>query len=213
MVWVYVLVGLVVVGGATVLALGAKQKRDVAEAERRRGRAIGTWTIYYDVPGTRIGLVADFGEDELLRYLIFRAHDLFDYNQGLEGERRALAEALRAAAKGTPIEPWELLFPPSPEDRYHADAAPHATLFKFFEGTLYEGAITQPRFLGGDWIAKQKGLVGECVAIAAHLSRIPARARQVERAIEHLVTRELSEGTAPRGPRFWERANDALHEA
>lgn len=105
---------------------------------------------------------------------------------------------------------WKLLCPAPEAELFHSDKAPRATLFERFDGTLDEGAIDQPRFIGGDAIAKQKGLVGECVAIAAHLARQPAAAAQVARAVDQLVDRELAEGTARPGPAFWSRPMEAL---
>ncbi|UJR80242.1 hypothetical protein [Sandaracinus amylolyticus] len=207
---VVVIVALV---GGLLVAADASAKRAAREAELAKGNALGTWTVFYDVPGRRIGLSGTFGERDLLRYLLLRAHDLFEYNQGLENERRALADALRAASRGNPGEPWTLLFPVPESECFHAHERPDAKLFKYFDGTLFEHAITQPRFLGGDSIAKQKGLVGECVAIAAHLSGDPARSAQVARAIDRLVQRELAEGTSSPGAKFWDRPNDALRQA
>jgi hypothetical protein len=209
-VWWKILLGIVGALGLLVVVLIALAKKNARDTELARGAAIGTWTVYYDVKTLRIGLVATFGEAELLRYLLFRAHDLFDYNQGLEGERRQLAEALRAAASGRPGEPWKLLFPAPKADCYHGHDSPNGTLFKFFEGTLFEHAVSQPRFLGGDAIAKQQGLVGECIAIAAHLAANPATSQRVARAIDVLVQRELAEGVARPGPKFWAIPNDAL---
>lgn len=213
MTWLYACGGIV---GVIVLAAGAlvlKSKADAKAEVKVRGGTVGTWTVYYDVPGTRVGLVASFGEAELLRYLVFRLHDLFDYNQGLDVEIRRVADEVRAAAHGRANAPWSLVFPPAKGECYHAHESPDGQLFKFFDGTLFEGRITRPRFLGGDAIAKQKGLVGECIAIASHLARNPATAPKVARAIDQLVDRQLAEGRAGTGPRFWTRPNDALRGA
>ena len=180
-----IVLGVIVAIALLVAVIVLKSKLDGAKALKEKGRALGEWTVYYDVPGRRIGLRASFGEDQLLRFLIFRLHDLFSYNAGLRAEQSALAEAVRAAARGEAS--WTLLFPPAAEDCFHA---------------------TQPRFLGGDAIAKHKGLVGECVAIAGYLA-----ARQpdpVVVAVDALVSRQLAEGDPPAGPRFWRRAVAAL---
>ena len=208
--WLYLCGGSVAAVALLALGLWLKAKRDVREEARIRGQAVGTWTVYYDVAGARIGLAASFGADQLLRYLVFRAHDLFDYNQGMDAERRRLGEALRAAAHGEGTESWQLLFR-SDAQGFDSNESPQLT--RFFEGTLFDGGITRPRFLGGDAAAKQRGLMGEVVAIAAHLSRDPKMAPATVRAIDHLVGRELAEGTAPTGPRFWALPNDALNLA
>jgi hypothetical protein len=212
-VWWKIVLGIVVVIALLIVISSARAKKAARDAEIARGAALGTWTVYYDVKALRIGLVATFGEGELLRYLVFRAHDLFDYNQGLEAERQRLASSLRAAATGTPDTPWKLLFPPPKSECFHAHESPEGTLFKFFDGTLYEGAVDQPRFIGGDSIAKAEGLVGECVAIAAHLRANPATAQKVATAMELLVSRELAEGVAGRGAKFWAIPRDALRAA
>jgi hypothetical protein len=211
----------IIVGVIVVLVVGlvvlvrvseASAKKRALEAEAARGRELGTWTVYYDVKGLRIGLVATFPEAELLRFLLFRVHDLFDYNRGLEGERRALADALRAATRGEG-ERWQLAFPPAPGECYHAYDSPNGTLLKFFDGSLFEHAVSQPRFLGGDAIAKAKGLVGECVAIIAHLRRDPATGAKVSKAVDMLVERELSGAASGSGAAFWTAPNDALRAA
>jgi hypothetical protein len=210
MIWVYVCGGIVAAIALAAVALVLKSKADVAAEAKVRGASLGDWTVYYDVPGARVGLVASFGDTELLRFLVFRLHDLFDYHQGMEGEIRRIADAVRAAAHGRATESWSFVFPPAKGDCYHAYEAPDGKLFKFFDGTLFEGGISRPRFIGGDAIAKQKGLVGECVAIATHLARLPETAPKVARAIDSLVDRQLAEGRAGTGPRFWSRPNDAL---
>ncbi len=213
--WWLIVLGVVVLAIVVlVLVSRAKAKQREREDALAKGSAVGTWTVYYDVKAHRIGLIATFGEQELLRYLLFRAHDLFDYNQGLESERQALAASLRAAASGRPDKDWKLLFPPPKGECFHAYDSPNGKLFKFFDGTLYEGAIDQPRFLGGDSIAKQQGLVGEVVAIAAHLAASPATAQRVATAIEHLVSRELTAGIVRGGgAKFWALPNEALRAA
>jgi hypothetical protein len=213
MTWLYVVGGVVLVIALAAVALTLKSRADAAAAEKLRGATVGTWTVYYDVPGKRIGLVASFGEAELLRYLVFRLHDLFDYNQGLDGEIRRIAEAVRAAAHGLATESWALVFPPAKGECFHASESPNGKLFKFFDGTLFEGEVTCPRFIGGDSIAKQAGLVGECIAVASQLARHSATAPKVARAIDVLVDRQLAEGRAGTGPRFWSRPNDALRSA
>lgn len=213
MIWLYVCGGIVVVIALAAVALTLKSKADAAAEVKVRGASVGTWTVYYDVVSLRIGLVASFGDTELLRYLVFRLHDLFDYHQGMEGEIRRIADAVRAAAHGRATESWGFVFPPAKGECYHAYESPDVKLFKFFEGTLFEGGISRPRFIGGDAIAKQKGLVGECIAIASHLAQNPATAPKVARAIDSLVDRQLAEGRAGTGPRFWTRPNDALRGA
>lgn len=204
-------VGLVALFGVLLLVVDLKGKADGRAALAARGNSLGTWTVFYDVKAFRIGLNATFSEADLVRYLFFRAHDLFDYLQGLERERQALAEQLRAAASGQPTQEWALLFPVAAGETFHAYDSPKATLFKFFEGTLYERAVDQPRFLGGDSIAKQQGLVGECIAIATHLSRDPRLAPQVARALDLLIDQELTGGRPGVGAKFWSRPAEALH--
>ncbi|MEM9069159.1 MAG: hypothetical protein AAGE52_11665 [Myxococcota bacterium] len=201
-----ILLGVVlgIVGLITFFVL--KGKRDRQIAQREKGEIVGQWKVYYDVKEKRIGLVASFGEEHLLRYLIFRLHDLFSYKAGLRGQQEQLAQAMRAAIAGQAN--WTLLFPPPKEDCFHAHDAPNGTLFKFFDGTLYEGAVTQPRFLGGDAIAKQEGLVGECIALAGYL--LERQPEAVKRSVETLVARQLAEGDA-RGAFFWRRAVASLN--
>lgn len=208
-----IVLGVVLVIGLLVVVSSARAKKSARDAEIARGRELGAWTVYYDVKALRIGLIATFSEDELLRYLLFRAHDLFDYNQGRERDRESLAASLRTASSGKPHQPWRLLFPAPKGECYHASDSPNGTLFKFFDGTLDEGAVSQPRFVGGDSIAKAEGLVGECVAIAAHLSANPVTAKKVATAIEWLVSRELAGGVAGRGAQFWAIPKDALRAA
>lgn len=45
------------------------------------------------------------------------------------------------------------------------------------------------------------------------LARLPEMAPKVARAIDSLVERQLAEGRAGTGPRFWSRPNDALRGA
>jgi hypothetical protein len=205
-----IIIGIAAVLVVLVVFFVLKSKRDRAIAEKEKGQALGEWTVYYDVAGQRIGLRASFGEEHLLRYLIFRLHDLFSYNAGLRDEQQRLADALTAAARGQGVH-WSFQFPPDEAECFHAYNSPQGTLYKFFEGTLFEGAITQPRFIGGDAVEKQKGLVGECIAIAGHLAqRSPAA---VSAAVDALVTAQMSEGDAATGPRFWRRATLALRSA
>ncbi len=206
-----IVVALVALFGVLLLIIDQKGKADGRAALAARGSALGTWTVFYDVKACRIGLNATFSQPELVRFLFFRAHDLFDYLQGMEGERRALAEQLKAAASGQPTKEWALLFPVAAAECFHAYDSPKATLFKFFEGTLHERAVDQPRFLGGDSIAKQQGLVGECVAIAAHLSRDPRLAPQLVRALDVMIDQELTGGRPGTGAKFWARPVEALH--
>lgn len=179
-------------------------------AEKEKGQEVGAWTVYYDVESHRIGLKATFGEEHLLRYLIFRLHDLFGYNVGMRGAQESLAAAVQAAAQGESVD-WALEFPPAKSDCYHSEDAPDGKLYKFFDGTLFEGAITQPRFLGGDSAAKQKGLVGECIAIAGYLAKRQPEA--VRAAVDTLVSRQLSQGDVSAGPKFWRPATAALESA
>lgn len=204
------LVGLVALGALALFLFDLSEKKNAREALAARGRELGTWTVYYDVKQRRIGLVATFGESELLRYLVFRLHDLFDYNQGLEAERRRIGDLLIATARGTGGEQWQFLFNPPKGECYHAYDAPNGTLFKFFDGSLFEHAVSQPRFIGGDSIAKQQGLVGECVAIIHHLTRDPAQADRIGSAVARLVEKELATGTPGRGAKFWDLPNEAL---
>lgn len=201
-----------IVGGLALLIviLVIKNKRAWNIAEREKGQSVGEWTIYYDVPGQRIGLKASFGDEHLLRFLIFRLHDLFSYLASLRGEQQRLAELVRAAARGQGAD-WSLRFPPAEGECFHSQNSPDGTLYKFFNGSLFEGAVTQPRFLGGDAIAKQKGLVGECVAIARYLAERQPQA--VSAAVEALVAAQMTEGDARSGPQFWRRAVAALNAA
>lgn len=203
-------IALAIVGALVLLivVLVIKNKRAWTIAEREKGQPVGEWTVYYDVSGRRIGLQATFGDEHLLRFLIFRLHDLFSYLAGLQAEQRALAEAVRAAARGQGAA-WSLCFPPAEGECFHAHDSPEGTLYKFFDGTLFEGAVTQPRFLGGDAIAKQKGLVGECVALAGYLAERQPEA--VSAAVEALISAQTSEGDARSGPQFWRRAVAALN--
>jgi hypothetical protein len=206
-----VVVGLVVIAGVAFFAFDASMKRRAAEALAARGAVLGDWTVYYDTKANRIGLIATFGEEHLVRYLLFRLHDLFDYNQGLEPERRRLADLFTAAARGLPSEDWTFLFNPPKTETYHAYDSPQATLFKFFDGKLYENAIDQPRFIGGDAIAKQKGLVGEIIALTHHLGATE-RGAVTKDAIARMVEKELREGRAPEGARFWNLPTQTLRE-
>ena len=104
-------VGLVALVALAVFAFTLIEQKRARQTLAARGAQLGTWTVYYDVKARRVGLVATFGERELLRYLVFRLHDLLDYNQGLEAERRRIADAVLAAALGTG-EAWQFLFPP-----------------------------------------------------------------------------------------------------
>lgn len=202
---------LVVLAGGGFALMMAMDKKRGQEALAARCNALGQWTVYYDVKQKRIGVSGTFPEAALLRYMLFRIHDLFDYNQGLEGERRRIGEALITAARGGG-EAWQLVYPTAKGDTYHANESPNATLFKFFDGTLYENAIDQPRFLGGDSIAKAKGLEGECVALIQHFAKDPARGGVISQAVVRLVEKELREGKAPDGARFWNLPNETYKE-
>lgn len=190
----------------------ARGKKRTREALAARGNALGQWTVYYDVKRNRIGLNGTIQEKDLLRYLLFRVHDLFDYNQGMEGERRRIAEALTAAARGLEGESWELLFPAPESECYHSVNSPQGTLFKFFDGTLYEHAIDTPRFIGGDSIAKQKGLLGECIALIQHLGKDPARGVNLREGVVRMVEKELRDGRPGQGAMFWNLPNQTLRE-
>ena len=198
-------IALGIVGGiaALIVFFVMKNKKALQIAEQEKGQALGDWTVYYDVEAQRIGLKASFGEEQLLRFLIFRLHDLFFYNTGMRGEQEALAAAVSAAAKGEGA-PWSLAFPPAEGECFHSESAPDGKLFKYFDGTLFEGAVTQPRFLGGDSIAKAKGLVGECIAIAGYLAKKEPQA--VRSAVEALVSRQMAQGDVQPGPKFWRPA-------
>jgi len=121
------------------------------------------------VKANRIGLVGTFPEEALLRYLLFRVHDLFDYNQGSEGERLKIGEA--ADQRGTRARGREVGVPlPGAEERgFHAYDSPNGTLFKYSTGSC-----TRTRSIRrGSWRAilrQQKGLLGECIALI-HTSR------------------------------------------
>ena len=84
-----VILGIVGVIAFLIVFFVVNGKRDRQIAEREKGQALGSWTVYYDVPQQRIGLKASFGEEHLLRYFIFRLHDLFGYHTGLRGEQQA----------------------------------------------------------------------------------------------------------------------------
>ena len=204
-------VGLVALVALAVFAFTLVEQKRARETLAARGAQLGTWAVYYDVKTLRIGLIATFGERELLRYLVFRLHDLFDYNQGLEAERRRVAQAVLAATQGRG-EAWQFLFPPPKGECFHGTESPTGTLFKFFAGSLFEHAVDQPRFLGGDSIAKQEGLVGECIALTQHLVSDASRGPRVAAALTKLVEQELSAGAAPRGARFWNLPNETLRE-
>jgi len=201
-------VALVLLAVVGFFVMEAMNKKRAQEALAARGNELGSWTVYYDVKKNRIGLTATFPERELIRYLFFRIHDLFDYNQGLESERRRIAEALLAAARGNATENWEFLFPAPMSECFHSSQSPNGTLFKFFEGKLWEHAIDQPRFIGGDSIAKQKGLLGECIAIIQHLGK----AGKIGEATVRLIESELNGGPQGQGARFWNLPNQAFRE-
>jgi hypothetical protein len=202
---------LVVLAVGGFFAFEAMNKKKHAEALAARGDALGEWTVYYDVKGNRIGLGGTFPEAALLKYMLFRIHDLIDYNRGLAAEQRRLGEVLIGAARGSG-EPWQLVYPVAKGDTYHANESPNATLFKYFDGTLYEHAIDQPRFLGGDSIAKAKGMEGECVALIQHFAKDPSRGGIISQAVVRLVEKELREGNAPDGARFWNLPNETYKE-
>jgi hypothetical protein len=194
---------LVVLAGGGLGLMMALDKKRRTEALAARGNALGEWTVYYDVKQRRIGLGGTFPEGALLKYLLFRMHDYFDYLQGMEGERRRVADTLISAARGMEGEQWSLVYPVQKGDTYHANESPNATLFKFFSGTIYENAIDAPRFLGGDSIAKQKGLLGELVALIQHFAKDPNRGGIISQAVVRMVEKELRDGKAPEGARFW----------
>ena len=192
-------------------AFEAFERKRAKEALAAQGKELGTWTVYYDVKSKRIGLTG-IPEAALLRYLLFRLHDLFDYNQGLEAERRRIAEVVTSAARGLEGETWTLLFPAPKSECYHAYDSPNGTLFKFFEGKLYENAIDMPRFIGGDSIAKQAGLLGECIALVQHFKRDPARGVNITAAVARMVEKELRDGPPGKGAAFWNLPNETLRE-
>ena len=204
--------GLVVLAVVAFFVFEAMGKKRAQEALAARGNQLGNWTVYYDVKQNRIGLTGTFPEQELFRYLLFRVHDLFDYNQGLAAERQRIAEAITSAARGLDGESWTLVFPAPKSECYHASESPNGTLFKYFEGVLYEHAIDQPRFIGGDSIAKQKGLLGECLAIVQHLKRDPARGVNICSAVARMVEKELRDGPPGQGARFWNLPNETFRE-
>jgi hypothetical protein len=207
MLWLLgILGGVVALVGLLVGGVVLREKLTVAAM----GREIGTWEVSYDVKERRIGLKASFSDAELLPFLLFRLHDLFDYHRGLEADRRRLAQLVTSAARGAPDEAWALVFQPADSECYHFHNSPNATLFRFFQGSLFEHAVSQPRFLGGDAIAKQQGLVGECVALTTHLINDPVRGPSVAAAVTKLVEQELAVPHAPSGPRFWAMPNHAL---
>lgn len=203
--------GLVALAVGGFFVMEAMNKKRAQEALAARGNALGEWTVYYDVKSKRIGLSGTFPEAALLKYLLFRMHDLFDYNQGLEGERRRLGEAFITAARGGG-EAWQLVYPTAKGDTFHSTDSPNATLFKYFDGTLYEHAIDQPRFIGGDSIAKAQGLEGECLALIQHFAKDPQRGGIISQAVVRMVEKELREGKAPDGARFWNLPNETHKE-
>ncbi len=202
---------LVLLAGGGLGLMMALDKKKRTEALAARGSALGEWTVYYDVKGNRIGIIGTFPEAALLRYMLFRIHDLIDYNRGLEGERRRIGEVLISTARGSGDQ-WQLVYPAAKGDTYHGTESPNATLFKYFNGTIYEHAIDQPRFLGGDSIAKHKGMEGECVALIQHFAKDPARGGIISQAVVRMVEKELREGNAPDGARFWNLPNETYKE-
>jgi hypothetical protein len=190
----------------------AQGKKRAEEALAARGRELGTWTVYYDVKANRIGLTGTISERDLLRYALFRVHDLFDYNQGLEGERRRIGEAIISAARNLEGEKWDFLFQPPKSELFHASESKDATLFKYFEGKLYENAIDKPRFLGGDAMAKQKGLLGECIALIQYFAKDPQRGVNICSGVVRMVEKELRDGPPGQGARFWNLPNETLKE-
>ncbi len=86
------------------------------------------------------------------------------------------------------------------------------SLFKYFDGKLYENAIDQPRFLGGDSIAKQKGLLGECLALIQHFAKDPSRGGIISAAVVRMVEKELRDGPPGQGAMFWNLPNETRRE-
>jgi hypothetical protein len=172
-------------------------------AKQEQGQELGQWSVYYDVEALRVGLKASFGEEHLLRFLIFRLHDLFSYYQGSQAEQEVIASAVRAAASGDCVD-WSLEFPPAEGACYNCNNSPDGTLFKFFDGTLFEGTISKPRFMGGDTMAKHKGLLGECIAVTGHLAQCQPEATYT--AVIALIGHWLKEGGSNEDSLFWQPA-------
>lgn len=185
-----------------------KIKRDVANALEEKGALVGKWTVYYDVPGQRIGLKASFGEEYLLRFFVFRLVDLLHFFAGMKAQQREVMDTVLAAARNQGAT-WQLLFPPPPVDLTNSAPSPEGKLVHYFDGQLYEGEASQPSFIGGDAIAKQAGLFGECIALAGHLAQTQPDA--VRKAVEALVRIQEEQGDNHPSPFFWRRARAALN--
>lgn len=204
--------GVVLLVVIALVVADSRAKKRAAEALAARGKELGQWTVYYDVKQHRIGLIGTFPEEALLRYMLFRAHDLIDYHRGVEGERRRIGEALISAARNLEGQKWELLYPAPKSECFHGTDSPNGTLFKYFDGKLYENAIDQPRFLGGDSIAKHEGLLGECIALIQHFAKDPSRGAIISAAVVRMVEKELREGQAGSGAMFWNLPNETRRE-
>lgn len=203
----------IAIAGAVIFVLiivwfRLKLKRDAADALQEKGALVGDWSVYYDVPGQRIGLKANFGEEYLLRFLVFRLVDLLSYLAGMKAQQREVMDTVLAAARNQGAS-WHLLFPPPPEGLFNSDTSPDGKLFHYFDGQLYEGEASQPRFMGGDSIAKQAGLFGECIALAGHLAQTQPDA--VRKAVEAVVRHQDEQGDNHPSPFFWRRARAALN--